>query len=73
MIGTTASPSLNPFGMLWDVFYGTAESMTGMVGLTPLQVAAGALGLVGLLLLWQVYCGLRGRTSFSVYPDADGS
>lgn len=49
-----------------DVLYGVAESVTGMVGLTPLQVCVGIGGLLVVLLLYGGYTSIRGKTSFTL-------
>lgn len=45
MVGSDAP---NPVTMVFHVLYETASGITGLVGLTPLQLVVGVFGVVGL-------------------------
>lgn len=56
----------NALEMLLQVLYDVAETMTGIIGLTPLQfvIVCGCAFLC--LVAYQIYCATRGKMSFSL-------
>jgi len=51
---------------LFHSLYNAASSLTGIVGLTPLDLLLGIVGLLILFMCIQVVAAFRGRTSFSL-------
>jgi len=69
MFATTDSTGINPVSLLVHALYNAAEMLTGIVGLTPVQVLIG----VGAIFLVFVIVGIvrayTGKTSFSLEDD----
>jgi hypothetical protein len=61
---SSAGLGVNPARILWDVFYGMANSFTQIVGLTPLQVVLGIVGLILLVAFAQLYMAYTGKTGW---------
>lgn len=64
----TALGQLNPVSMLAHVVYDVANSITSVVGLTPLQVVEGLAVLLVCSFIVQIVQSLRGRASWHLNP-----
>jgi hypothetical protein len=62
---------VNPVRIIWDVLYGMAGSITGLVGLTPLGLGLILAGLLGLFMLWNLVAALLGKQGWTLY-DREG-
>jgi ammonia channel protein AmtB len=58
--------AMNPLHLLWRIFYGMANDVTQMVGVTPFQLVGGCVGLVLLALVVQLALVSRNRQGWHV-------
>lgn len=66
--GGGAFQGRNIIVLVFKSLYTSLSNLTGMFGVTPIQLGMGILVLVGALLLWTMINGIRGKTSFSLDP-----
>jgi len=69
MFATESSSSMNPITLIIHVLYDVASTMTGLVGLTPLQVAEIGGVIFLLCALYGIIQGMRGKTKFTLEDD----
>lgn len=54
--------------LIIKAIYGMIASITGIVGLTPIDLGYFLGGLFVVMLAWQIYGAIKGKSSFSLTP-----